>query len=474
MKRITKVLFIFVTSILIAVTASGLGVSIVASAASDANQPTIVLMPSDGWTTSVVVRIDYPSDATYKKYCIINPDNTISQTYDYLGTFSINKSGNSTIRAYYKNSSNEISYIEKEVTKIDTDAPNRGTMLNTIKKTIDLTAEKPVTISVVARDSGVGSGIRRVYVDVHFYEFTLEGGADTYVLDIYHPDTNLLKMNSIGVVAEDNVGNRTSRVDCFNPASTYWKDIEDYVAKYRALDREDYSENGWNKVISTYNALSVALNATTPVSSEIVNAKKAVDSAIAGDFETTIKAQGEFFGVANMSAISVPKSALGNVKKGEKIDFFLRKTNKIDDELASITEELKTLSAYKNAGVFAFTFTAQDSSANAVTLTDDVEVTIGIPDKYEYGKVFYKDGDSWTLAEITDIKDGKISFKVDHTGEYYLVSDGIVEVERKGVVIAGRFYSAELFGIAGGIAGALLILAFVIPFFVLKGKSKKY
>ena len=473
MKIITKVLLILVTSILIAVTANVFCVDVVASA-SDDNQPTIVLTPSDGWTTSVVVRIDYPNDATYKKYCIINPDGTVSQTYDYIGAFSISKSGSSTVRAYYKKSNNEISFIEKEVTKIDIDAPNRGTMANTIKKNVDLTAEKPVTISVVARDTGVGSGIRKVYADVFLYEFTLEGGADTYVLDIFHPDTNLLKMTSIGVIAEDNVGNRTSRVDCFNPASTYWKDIEDYVAKYRALDSNDYSENGWNKVISAYNALSVALNATTPVSSEIVNAEKAVDDAILGSFETTIKAQGEFFGVANMSAISVPNSALGNNKKGEKIDFLLRKTNKTDAELAPMVEELKTLSAYKNAGVFAFTFTAQDSKENAVTLTDNVEVTIGIPDKYEYGKVFYKNGDVWELAEITDIKDGKITFKADHTGEYYLVSDGIEEVERKGVVIAGRFYSAELLGIAGGIAGALMILSFVITFFALKGKSKKY
>ena len=338
MKIITKVLLILVTSILIAVTANVFCVDVVASA-SDDNQPTIVLTPSDGWTTSVVVRIDYPNDATYKKYCIINPDGTVSQTYDYIGAFSISKSGSSTVRAYYKKSNNEISFIEKEVTKIDIDAPNRGTMAKTIKKNVDLTAEKPVTISVVARDSGIGSGIRKVYADVFLYEFTLEGGADTYVLDIFHPDTNLLKMTSIGVIAEDNVGNRTSRVDCFNPASTYWKDIEDYVAKYRELNREDYSENGWNKVISTYNALSVALNATTPVSSEIVNAKKAVDNAILGSFETTIKAQGEFFGVANMSAVSVPNSALKNNKKGEKIDFFLRKTNQSDAEFAPIVEE---------------------------------------------------------------------------------------------------------------------------------------
>ena len=221
-----------------------------ASYAYDVNPPRIICSPSsaDGYASSVEVTVIWENSDSYKFYSVTGRTGIESGEIRYAEPFVVTAEGNNEIKAYYLDSTGAKSYVTATVDYIDSTPPTASAIAESIRCEIDLTAETPMLLTLRAADAL--SGVKRVYVTV-----------------------------------EDNAGNTTDygyQLNGFDRTA-----INEYAAKFAALDESMYASDAWDGILEAYKNLSTALGDPATSSSVVSAYKRAADEAADTSYRIT-------------------------------------------------------------------------------------------------------------------------------------------------------------------------------------------
>ena len=427
----------------------------------DSTAPTIAVTPSVGYSPNVMVTLSWPQGVTHKYYKIIL--NGIEQARaPYTVPFSITQEGAIEIRAYYYKDGEE-TYVSKFIDNVDKTPPNANTIKESIGVKVDLTSTSPVTLSLRVLDGK--SGIKRVYLKNFGTEFS-NVESNIYSLDV----TSRLGLSVI-IVVEDNAGNKTE----YNyPLNGYAKETINYYANaFSNLEEEAYDEVAWRNLLDEYNKLSNLLSSASSTAGDISAYSKSVDSAISGKHEVKVTVVDAIDGLINDFKAELAVNG-SNVKKGGKINVAV---NKIDVSEAEFNEKISvgaTIAKFPAYQGYGFNLSLTDREGSAVTLHNQMSVSLTIPGANKLAKVYYeKDGILIQLSSI--IENNVLTFQTESYGNFYLIVETDMPKELgKGLTIGGKFYPMNLLLITGGIMlGAMVLVGILTPIIYKVVKNKK-
>ena len=432
--------------------------------------PRINVSPETGYSQNVMVTIVWPEGVSTKYYRVITAQ-SIGTKKQYTAPFGITSEkweggivaeGEVTIRAYYYKDGKE-TYVDKTINNVDTTPPNVSTVKESVKVKVDLKQEDPVTLTLRAFDAK--SGIKKVYLKYFGTEFKLQGGVNTYSLNV----TNRLD-STIVIVMEDNAGNRSE----YTYALTgFDKDrILSYSQKFKMIDPAEYDAFGYSELLTQYDRLSNLLSSADSQTNDILSYSQALDRAIDGKYDIEFKLLSSIGGFAADFSFDIPKNAT-SVGLGGRLYFEGGKVNLPQNKLDENISVVGTISKYLNYDVYPFNLTVKNDDGTIINLNKQINVTITIPSN-RIAKIYYNDNGVLTQLS-SEINNGKITFTTSGLGDFYLVVDKKVEEDRgPGLMIGDKFFPQNVLLIAGGIIlGSLVLVGVLTPIIVKLSKNRK-
>lgn len=436
----------------------------------DSSAPRITLSPESGYSQNVMVTITWPEGVSNRYYRLITPQ-AVGNKRTYTAPFGVTTEdwegglvaeGEVIVRAYYYKDGKE-TYVDKEITNVDTTPPPVSTVKESIRLTVDLTSDTPAVLSLRAVDAK--SGIKKVYLKHFGTEFTLKD-RNTYYLDV----TNRLG-STVYVVLEDYASNRSEYTYTL---TGFDKDrINFYSQKFKSIDPAEYDQFGYNELLIQYERLSNLLSSSSSLSSDILSYSQALDDAILGKYNVSFKLLSTIGGFAADFKFDVPVGATSILKggrlyfEGSKIDL---PQNKLDENVSVVG----TISKYRNYDAYPFTLQVKDVNGTILNLQREIKVTLTLPGRDRIAKVYYEENGVITQLS-SEINNGQITFITKGTGNFYLIVDKKVEEDKgPGLIIGGLFFPQNVLLIAGGIIlGSLILVGVITPIIVKLIKNKK-
>ena len=141
------------------------------------------------------------------------------------------------------------------------------------------------------------------------------------------------------------------------------------------------------------------------------------------------------------------------------------------NEKISVGATIAKFPAYQGYG---FNLSLTDREGSAVTLHNQMSVSLTIPGANKLAKVYYeKDGVLIQLSSI--IENNVLTFQTESYGNFYLIVETDMPKELgKGLTIGGKFYPMNLLLITGGIMlGAMVLVGVLTPIIYKVAKNKK-
>ncbi len=436
-----------------------------ASYAYDVNPPRIICSPSsaDGYASSVEVTVIWENSDSYKFYSVTGRTGIESGEIRYAEPFVVTAEGNNEIKAYYLDSTGAKSYVTATVDYIDSTPPTASAIAESIRCEIDLTAETPMLLTLRAADAL--SGVKRVYVKDLGREFYLKDGADS----LYAVDCAGLS-GYVYVTVEDNAGNTTDygyQLNGFDRTA-----INEYAAKFAALDESMYASDAWDGILEAYKNLSTALGDPATSSSVVSAYKRAADEAADTSYRITT--------VYSASNADVPtgidaSAEYGYTDRPAGDALTLTAGECAAANHAEIKNTASAASGYLNPITYSFSL-ALTSAEGAVNVYREIEIGADMPAGADVAKVYYYNSDGVLELLRSQIRDGRLYFYTDKLGDFYLVSD--LEYanngsEEKGVTIGDKFYPAETLWTAGGIIAGVAVLGGIVTLVAMSLVNKK-
>lgn len=436
-----------------------------ASYAYDVNPPRISFSPSgaDGYASSVEVTVLWENTDSYKFYSVKGRTGIESGEIRYAEPFVITAEGSNEIKAYYLDTEGVKRYVTATVDYIDSTPPTASAIAESIRCEIDLTAETPMLLALRAADAL--SGVKRVYVKNLGREFYLKDGADS----LYAVDCAGLS-GYVYVTVEDNAGNTTDygyQLNGFDRTT-----INEYAAKFAALDESMYASQAWDGILEAYKNLSTALGDPATSSSVVSAYKRAADEAADTSYRITT--------VYSASNADVPtgidaSAAYGYTDRPAGEALTLTAGECAAANYADIKNTASAASGYLNPITYAFSLTLT-SGEGEVNVYREIEIGANMPEGADVAKVYYYNSDGVLELMRSEIRDGRLYFYTDKFGDFYLVSD--LEYannvsDGKGLTIGGKFYPAETLWTAGGIIAGVAVLGGIVTVVVMTVVNKK-
>ena len=427
----------------------------------DSTAPTISVTPSVGYSPNVMVTLSWPQGVTHKYYKIIASGVEQART-PYTVPFSITQEGSVEIRAYYYENGEE-TYVSKFIDNVDKNPPNEKTIEESIGIKVDLTSASPVILSFKGIDGK--SGMKRAYLKNFGTEFVNEEG-NIYALDV----TSRLGF-SITIVAEDNAGNKTEFDYTLNG---YDKETIIYYANaFKELEELAYDEVAWSNLINAYNLLSNLLSSASSTSGDVSAYAQAVDNAIAGKHEIKMDLVDVIDGLSNdfKAEIGVGESS---VRKGGKINVSIKKVDVSEGEFNEKISVGATIAKFPAYQGYGFNLSLTDMDGNAITLYNQMSVSLTIPGVNKLAKV-YCENNGVLLQLSSTIENNVLTFQTENYGNFYLIVETDMPKEQgKGLTIGGKFYPMNLLLITGGIMlGSMVLVGILTPIIYKVVKNKK-
>ena len=423
--------------------------------------PAIVVTPSSGYSPNVMVSLSWPLGVSSKYYKLIVNGREQSRTA-YTAPFSITQEGTVEIRAYYYEEG-EQTFVSKTITNVDKTPPTSSSIAETIRVKVDLTSSSPIVLSLTPNDAK--SGVKRVYLKNFGTEFT-KNDVTSFSLDV----TARLGTNVV-IVAEDNVGNVTE----YNyPLNGYDKEkINYYNSAFNNLNEDAYDTVAWSELLNAYSRLSNLLSHPDSSSGDISSYSKAVDRAIEGKHEVKVTVVESIDGLINDFSAEVASGAT-DVKKGGKLNLAINKIATNEGELNEKISVGGTIAKFPSYEGYGFNLVLTDRENKAVTIYNQMSVSLTIPGVNKLAKVYYeKDG---VLVQLSSsISNNVLTFQTENYGNFYLIVETDIPVDPgKGLMIGDKFYPLNLLLITGGIIlGAMLLVGILTPVIYKLIKNKK-
>ena len=423
--------------------------------------PAIVVTPSSGYSPNVMVSLSWPLGVSSKYYKLIVNGREQSRTA-YTAPFSITQEGTVEIRAYYYEEG-EQTFVSKTITNVDKTPPTSSSIAETIRVKVDLTSSSPIVLSLTPNDAK--SGVKRVYLKNFGTEFT-KNDVTSFSLDV----TARLGTNVV-IVAEDNAGNVTE----YNyPLNGYDKEkINYYNSAFNNLNEDAYDTVAWSELLNAYSRLSNLLSHPDSSSGDISSYSKAVDRAIEGKHEVKVTVVESIDGLINDFSAEVASGAT-DVKKGGKLNLAVNKIATNEGELNEKISVGGTIAKFPSYEGYGFNLVLTDRENKAVTIYNQMSVSLTIPGVNKLAKVYYeKDG---VLVQLSSsILNNVLTFQTENYGNFYLIVETDIPVDPgKGLMIGDKFYPLNLLLITGGIIlGAMLLVGILTPVIYKLIKNKK-
>ena len=423
--------------------------------------PAIVVTPSSGYSPNVMVSLSWPLGVSSKYYKLIVNGREQSRTA-YTAPFSITQEGTVEIRAYYYEEG-EQTFVSKTITNVDKTPPTSSSIAETIRVKVDLTSSSPIVLSLTPNDAK--SGVKRVYLKNFGTEFT-KNDVTSFSLDV----TARLGTNVV-IVAEDNAGNVTE----YNyPLNGYDKEkINYYNSAFNNLNEDAYDTVAWSELLNAYSRLSNLLSHPDSSSGDISSYSKAVDRAIEGKHEVKVTVVESIDGLINDFSAEVASGAT-DVKKGGKLNLAVNKIATNEGELNEKISVGGTIAKFPSYEGYGFNLVLTDRENKAVTIYNQMSVSLTIPGVNKLAKVYYeKDG---VLVQLSSsISNNVLTFQTENYGNFYLIVETDIPVDPgKGLMIGDKFYPLNLLLITGGIIlGAMLLVGILTPVIYKLIKNKK-
>ncbi len=423
--------------------------------------PAIVVTPSSGYSPNVMVSLSWPLGVSSKYYKLIVNGREQSRTA-YTAPFSITQEGTVEIRAYYYEEG-EQTFVSKTITNVDKTPPTSSSIAETIRVKVDLTSSSPIVLSLTPNDAK--SGVKRVYLKNFGTEFT-KNDVTSFSLDV----TARLGTNVV-IVAEDNAGNVTE----YNyPLNGYDKEkINYYNSAFNNLNEDAYDTVAWSELLNAYSRLSNLLSHPDSSSGDISSYSKAVDRAIEGKHEVKVTVVESIDGLINDFSAEVASGAT-DVKKGGKLNLAVKKIATNEGELNEKISVGGTIAKFPSYEGYGFNLALTDRENKAVTIYNQMSVSLTIPGVNKLAKVYYeKDG---VLVQLSSsISNNVLTFQTENYGNFYLIVETDIPVDPgKGLMIGDKFYPLNLLLITGGIIlGAMLLVGILTPVIYKLIKNKK-
>ena len=364
--------------------------------------------------------------------------------------------------AYYYEEG-EQTFVSKTITNVDKTPPTSSSIAETIRVKVDLTSSSPIVLSLTPNDAK--SGVKRVYLKNFGTEFT-KNDVTSFSLDV----TARLGTNVV-IVAEDNAGNVTE----YNyPLNGYDKEkINYYNSAFNNLNEDAYDTVAWSELLNAYSRLSNLLSHPDSSSGDISSYSKAVDRAIEGKHEVKVTVVESIDGLINDFSAEVASGAT-DVKKGGKLNLAVNKIATNEGELNEKISVGGTIAKFPSYEGYGFNLALTDRENKAVTIYNQMSVSLTIPGVNKLAKVYYeKDG---VLVQLSSsISNNVLTFQTENYGNFYLIVETDIPVDPgKGLMIGDKFYPLNLLLITGGIIlGAMLLVGILTPVIYKLIKNKK-
>ena len=309
------------------------------------------------------------------------------------------------------------------------------------------------------------SGVKRVYVKNLGREFYLKDGADS----LYAVDCAGLS-GYVYVTVEDNAGNTTDygyQLNGFDRTT-----INEYAAKFAALDESMYASQAWDGILEAYKNLSTALGDPATSSSVVSAYKRAADEAADTAYRITT--------VYSASNADVPtgidaSAAYGYTDRPAGEALTLTAGECAAANYADIKNTASAASGYLNPITYAFSLTLT-SGEGAVNVYREIEIGANMPEGADVAKVYYCNSEGVLELLSSEIRDGRLYFYTDKFGDFYLVSDleyANNASEGDGLTIGDKFYPADTLWTAGGIIAGAAVLGGIVTVVVMTVVNKK-
>lgn len=436
-----------------------------ATYARDVNPPKITLTPTDesGYASSVEVTIQWENTDSYKFYSVKGRTGIESGEIRYAAPFTITAEGVNEIKAYYFDTEGVKRYVTATVDYIDSTPPPSSAIAESIRCEIDLTAATPMLLTLRASDAL--SGVKRVYIKNFGREFYLKDGADS----LYAVDCAGLS-GYVYVTVEDNAGNTTDYGYQLNGYDI--TTINEYSAKFAALDESVYAREAWDGILEAYKNLSTALGDPATSSSVISSFKRAADEAADTAYRITT--------VYSASNADVPtgidaSAAYGYTDRPAGDALTLTAGECAAANYEDMKNTASAASGYLTPVTYAFSL-ALTSDDGAATVYREIEISANMPAGAEVAKVYYCNSEGVLELLSSEIRDGRLYFYTDSFGDFYLVSDleyANNASEGDGLTIGDKFYPADTLWTAGGIILGVAVLGGLITVAALLIVNKK-
>lgn len=380
-----------------------------------------------------------------KKYAIVTPSGTFP--YDYKGSIEITTEGEVQILVYYYEDGAEKSVIQV-VDNVDKTGPNLAVMQDTASIVCNTMAEDPVVFLIKATDRL--SGIKRVY---------FKTGGELAKLDNGYFSAPIMDMYSFTVVAEDKAGNTAEYI--YNNNYFDYETLKASNLKFLALDRADYTIEGWANVEKACNALSMLLLDELAQSSDIAQKAREIDSAITGTITVTNRI-GDIPAGLDGGIVFRLDPAATDALKGENVTILFSGAHNAD-----LSSKAGTQSGFSKRKVYAFSLALHGESAE-VNLNGSMGFDMPLPESATDAKLYANVGGE--LVElVSEIKDGRVFASTSTLGDMYLVAE---RGDEGGFYIGAKFYSWKIIGITAGIIAGVCLAGGAVTYIIMKKRAR--
>lgn len=386
------------------------------------------------------------------------------QLYTYEGGFYVSEQRINILSAYYfDNAGNASAVVSASVDNIDRMVP----YVSDIELDIDLTKEKPYTLSMVCVDSN--SGIDRVQVSGENYTFVL-GMHNVYSASFDELDRALLQIN-----VYDRVGNfYTSGLIVPHFDSLDLEDMaKEYNAIFLSLSQADYNGDAWQNILELYRDLNISFMSPATTLSDFDGLTREIDKAVLGATELKYIIASVPPGLNLNISYEINTADFPNLKKGDQITLVVDKIDKDGTELDAMLFRAVNAggfdTAFANPFMLKFIYNGMEVEYD---FANGAEVTLPVPAGYEERlfAVINLDTQEKLAAEVIN---NKISFTYKKAGRYALVTEGAqksnIDPLPSGVRVFGKTIDWGAF--FGTLAGVVALTAGLIALLTLRYKK---
>lgn len=386
------------------------------------------------------------------------------QLYIYEGGFYISEQRMNILSAYYQdNSGNTSPLVSAEINNLDRIAPD----VSGIALDIDLTKEKPYTLSMVCVDSH--SGIDRVQVVGENYTF-VRGMHNVYSASFDELDRSLLPIS-----VYDRVGNfYASNLIVPHFDSLDLEDMaEEYNTKFLSLIEADYNADAWRNILKLYGDLNIYFKSSKTTLSDFDALIKKIDIAILGATQFKYIISSVPAGLSLNISYEINPDDFPNLKKGDEITLVIDKIDKDGSELDSMLFRAINAggfdTAFANPFMMKFVYNGMDVEYDFL---NGAQVTIPVPAGYEE-RLFAVINLDTQEKMTSEIINNTVIFTYKKSGRYALVTEGApktdIEQRTSGVKVFGKTIGWGAF--IGTLAGVVALTAGLIALLTLRYKK---